>query len=152
MSLAVPGGRILPYEMDEPAAALLRLSRFLGAGPPRDASRKRSWFLLIGGLAVVVWFGLLWKYPDGSRPFLAPTEIVLGLMVAAQGAAGLLGEDRWGLSLWLLAFNGLFFVPFVLLAGAFLYAWMGVLGAGAWAVFLVLVGIWMEARRRRRAL
>jgi hypothetical protein len=105
MSFAASGGHILPCEMREPPAALLRLTRFLGSEPSRAASRKRYWFLLIGGVAVVIWFVcllLFWREPeDATRPFLEPTEIVLGLMVAAQGAAGLLGEDRRGVSRWL---------------------------------------------------
>ena len=155
MAFAASGALILLCQMREPPEILLRLTRFLGSEPSREVSRKQYWFLLIGGVAAVIWFAcslLIWKEAeDGSRPFLEPTEIVLGLMVAAQGAAGLLREDRRGLSLWLSALNGLLFVPFVFLAGAFLYAWMGIFGAGAGAVSLVLVGVWEEARRRRQA-
>jgi hypothetical protein len=71
--------------------------------------------------------------------------------VAAQGAAGLLKEDRRGLSLWVSVLNGLLYGPFFLLVGVLLHVWVGALGAGAWAVFAVSVGVWHEARRRGRA-
>lgn len=92
--------------MREPPAALLRLSRFLGSEPSRDVSLKQQWFSLIRGPAVVVLFAGLMLFPGeredaALRPFLAPTEIVLGLMSAAWGAAGLLWEDKRSISLWL---------------------------------------------------
>lgn len=155
-SLAAFGGRILPYEMDEPPAALLRLTRFLLGGEPssRDASRKQYWFSLIGGVAFAVLFACLWLLPPGpagTRPFSEPAELTLGLIFAAQGAAGLLKEDRRALSLWLSVLGALLAITFVFLMGAVLYAWMGILGVGVWGVVLVLVGILVEARRRRRA-
>jgi len=141
--------------MREPPEDLLRLTRFLGGEPSRDASRKQYWFLLVGGAAWIVWSAYLlvfWKEPaDATRPFSEPLQIFLGLMFAAKGAAGLLWENRRGLSLWLSVIGALLFVPFVLLAGALVYAWVGVLGVGAWAVLITLVGVWDEARRRRRA-
>jgi hypothetical protein len=47
--------------------------------------------------------------------------------------------------------NGLLYGPFFLLVGVLLHVWVGALGAGAWAVFAVSVGVWHEARRRGRA-
>ena len=100
--------------MDEPPAALFRLARFLyGDEPSQDVSRKQRWFSLVGGTAVVL-IACLLLFPGGSedstRPFFAPTMVVLGLMSATQGGAGLLWEDRRGPSLWLWTLNGLLFV------------------------------------------
>ena len=155
MPFAASGALILLCQMREPPAALLRLTRFFGSEPSRDVSRKQYWFSLIGGVAFAVLFACLWPLPPGpagTRPFLEPTELALWLMFAARGAAGLFWEDRRGISLWLLVLGALLFVSFVLLMSAVLYAWMGILGVGVWVVVLVLVGVWDEARRQRRAL
>jgi hypothetical protein len=60
---------------------------------------------------------------DHSKAFSEPMAICLSLMLALQGASGLLRESREGISLWLSAIYGLLFLPMVLLAEAFLYAW-----------------------------
>lgn len=141
--------------MDEPPAALLSLTRFFPGGEPsRDVSRKRRWFSLVCGAVLVALVALLVLFPGGREdipgPFVAPMEIVLGLMAAAQGAAGLLWEERRGISLWLSALGSMLYVSFVILGGALVYAWVGVLGAVAWAV-LVVAELARKAARRRQA-
>jgi hypothetical protein len=130
------------------------LTRFLGSEPSRAASRKRYWFLLIGGVAVVIWFAcllLFWREPeDATRPFLEPTEIVLGLMVAAQGAAGLARGRSAGHLAVAVDARCLALRPLRLAHGR-PCARVGGSSGGAWAVFVALVGVWEEARLYRLA-
>ena len=128
------------------------MTRFLGSEPARALSRGWCWSLLVIGVAEVVLFaglGILSTDPTDGQAFSEPTMIVLGLMLAAQGAAGLLRDSREGISLWLSVLYALLWVPLVLLVGAYLYAWAGSFGVGAWAAFVVLIEVWDRARRRR---
>jgi hypothetical protein len=53
--------------MDEPPAALLRLTRFLGGEPSRAASLKQYWFSLIGGAALVALLAVLFLGVGGKK-------------------------------------------------------------------------------------
>ena len=128
--------------MNGPPATLLRLMRFLGSESSRNLSRGWCWSSLVIGVANHALFVGLWvssSASDHSKAFSRPMASCLSLMLALQGASGLLRESREGLSLWLSAIYGLIFLPLVLLTGAFLYAWVGYPRVGAWAVFLVLL-------------
>ena len=115
-------------------------------------SRGWCWSLLVVGVAevaVFAWLGTLSTDPTDGRALLGSPMVVLGLMLAAQGAAGLLRESREAISLWLSVLYALLSVPLVLLVGAHIYTWAGPLGAVAWAAVVILILVWDRARRRR---
>jgi len=145
--------RILSYEVNGPPAALLRFTRYIGGEPPRALSRRLYWTLLAVGLSdVALVAGLLFFSmgpTDGHEVLLRTTMLILSLILAAQGATGLLRESRERISLWLWVLYALLFYPSVLLMGVYLYMWAGPLGAGAWCAFLVSLEIWDRMRRRQ---
>lgn len=111
--------------MNEPPAALLRLTRLLGGEPTRTLPKGFCWFLVVVGVVEIALFGgalLLPTDPNDERTLSSLAFLAVGLFLAAQGAAGLLKERRGGLSRWFLVLQTLLLLPLVFLAGAQFYA------------------------------
>ena len=135
--------------MNEPPATLVSLVRLLGVEPSPPPPRWSCWALIAIGSVVLAWYGIFFAtVPADGHALLLLVVLDVGLMLASQGAAGLLREDRGGLSMWFSVLSALLVVSLALLGGAQFYAWEGPYGAGAFAVFAVLVFAWGRARSR----
>ena len=137
--------------MNEPPAALLRLTHLLEGGPPRAPSKGLCWFLIVVGVVEIALFGgpLFLMGSNDERTLSSLLFLTVGLFLAAQGVAGLLKERRAGLSRWFLVLQALLLLPLILLGGAQFYAWAGLVGAGGYATLAVAIFVWDWARRRR---